>query len=410
MDDAAAEGNHKGTITHIAASNDANYNGISIAKVKANISDDDNNVMATPQLVFLADMVKINKTKQSDGDIHSNGMIEFGKGASGTHYGSLTAIHTIKIDHKNTIVGNATSGADIFLFGNVNVTGNVTQHANVAAIPLPNLSYSAGGPNETVPKNGLLSLSPGSYDTVKVHPNGTLILRAGDYYFNILDTEPYAILSIDVSEGRVNLNVVNDLDFDEHVEVKILGGATNLVTFSTLQGFKVDVGKNAVICGNLNAPNTEVHFAKKCAFKGTLCAKTISIDSKVKFVHHNSTLPFLKESETGEEDEEEDDDDETDEIAGAVSGYELVQNYPNPFNPSTTISFALPQESEVTLVIYNAAGQLVRRLVSGNYSGGRHKVVWDGKDNHGVPVAGGVYLYVLKAGEFVAQKSLLLMK
>lgn len=92
------------------------------------------------------------------------------------------------------------------------------------------------------------------------------------------------------------------------------------------------------------------------------------------------------------------------------AGYRLEQNSPNPFNPTTTISFALPEASDVALSIFNTNGQLVKKLVAGEMSAGRHNLVWDATDAHGQRVASGVYLYVLKAGEFVAQRKLVLMK
>ncbi len=111
---------------------------------------------------------------------------------------------------------------------------------------------------------------------------------------------------------------------------------------------------------------------------------------------------------------------EESEIGAPVTSYQLEQNYPNPFssearsraagNPSTMISFALPQAGEVSLAIYNLNGQLVKRLAAGEMNAGRHGVIWDAKDDRGQQVASGVYVYVLKAGEFVAQRKLVLMK
>jgi len=98
--------------------------------------------------------------------------------------------------------------------------------------------------------------------------------------------------------------------------------------------------------------------------------------------------------------------------------FALGKNYPNPFNPSTVISFQLPVDSEATLGIYNINGQLVKQIASGKYASGKYQVVWDATDDHGMRVASGVYLYVLKAGDpstgsgqgFVAQRKLVLMK
>jgi hypothetical protein len=98
------------------------------------------------------------------------------------------------------------------------------------------------------------------------------------------------------------------------------------------------------------------------------------------------------------------------EVAFVPTEYALEQNYPNPFNPSTQITFALPEAGEVQLAIYNTSGQLVRMLVIGQKSAGTHKVMWDANDNNGTRVASGVYLYMLKAGNFTAQRKLVLMK
>jgi len=70
----------------------------------------------------------------------------------------------------------------------------------------------------------------------------------------------------------------------------------------------------------------------------------------------------------------------------------------------------LPANSDVALVIYNSNGQLVRQLVSGEMTAGRHSIRWDAKDERGQRVTSGVYLYVIKAGSFSAQRKLILMK
>lgn len=90
--------------------------------------------------------------------------------------------------------------------------------------------------------------------------------------------------------------------------------------------------------------------------------------------------------------------------------YELEQNFPNPFNPETRIFFQLPQQHNVQLVIYNMMGQQVRTLVDEAYSAGRHVVNWDGRDNNGMRVPSGMYIYRIKAGEFIDHKKMMLVK
>lgn len=90
--------------------------------------------------------------------------------------------------------------------------------------------------------------------------------------------------------------------------------------------------------------------------------------------------------------------------------YSLGGNYPNPFNAKTLISFALPQQSKVTLDIYNILGQKVRTLVDGTMPAGFQKVEWDGTDRNGLGVSSGVYLYKLTANDFVRVNRMTFLK
>jgi len=73
-------------------------------------------------------------------------------------------------------------------------------------------------------------------------------------------------------------------------------------------------------------------------------------------------------------------------IDGNVSEFLLSQNYPNPFNPSTTIKFALPEVSNVKLVVYNILGREITTLINRDVSSGIHQVQWNASS-----VPSGVY-------------------
>jgi len=91
--------------------------------------------------------------------------------------------------------------------------------------------------------------------------------------------------------------------------------------------------------------------------------------------------------------------------------FKLEQNYPNPFNPSTTINFALPKQAQVTLEVYNMLGQRVATLVAGEeLTVGNHNVVWNGRNQTGNPVASGVYIYRIQAGDFTDMKKMMFLK
>ncbi|HTK81165.1 MAG TPA: T9SS type A sorting domain-containing protein [Bacteroidota bacterium] len=90
---------------------------------------------------------------------------------------------------------------------------------------------------------------------------------------------------------------------------------------------------------------------------------------------------------------------------GVPLAFVLHQNYPNPFNPRTTIRYELPASSNVTLKIYDLFGRTIATLVNGKQTAGLHSVEWNAGN-----FASGVYVYELRAGDFVASKKLLFVK
>ncbi len=90
--------------------------------------------------------------------------------------------------------------------------------------------------------------------------------------------------------------------------------------------------------------------------------------------------------------------------------FDLTGNYPNPFNGRTTISFSIPETSNVRLTIYNVTGQKIRELLSGKLHAGQHSVVWDGCNNHGQLTSSGVYITRLEANGRVDSSNMLFMK
>jgi hypothetical protein len=90
--------------------------------------------------------------------------------------------------------------------------------------------------------------------------------------------------------------------------------------------------------------------------------------------------------------------------------YALHQNYPNPFNPETKISFDLPQDGRIRLLVYNILGRQVKLLLDDYLPAGTHTVAWDGTDDHGRSVASGVYLYRLEAEAASLSRKMMLLK
>ncbi|MFL3013833.1 MAG: FlgD immunoglobulin-like domain containing protein, partial [Candidatus Neomarinimicrobiota bacterium] len=90
--------------------------------------------------------------------------------------------------------------------------------------------------------------------------------------------------------------------------------------------------------------------------------------------------------------------------------FALHNNYPNPFNPVTNIGYDIPELSKVNIDIYNIAGNKVKTLVSKEHQPGRYKIQWNATNEFGAPVATGMYIYKIRAKDFVSVKKLLLMK
>ncbi|MBE2278748.1 MAG: ammonia-forming cytochrome c nitrite reductase subunit c552, partial [Ignavibacteriaceae bacterium] len=85
--------------------------------------------------------------------------------------------------------------------------------------------------------------------------------------------------------------------------------------------------------------------------------------------------------------------------------FNLSQNYPNPFNPSTRITFSIPEQSFVSLKVYDASGSEVAVLVNKDMSRGNHEVYFDASK-----LTSGIYFYTITAGKNTMTKKMLLMK
>jgi len=90
---------------------------------------------------------------------------------------------------------------------------------------------------------------------------------------------------------------------------------------------------------------------------------------------------------------------------GLPTRVELRQNYPNPFNPTTNIEFALPQNSEVKIILYNISGQKVATIVDKAMSAGTHTVNFDAS-----ALSSGIYIYQMQTANEVMTRKMTLIK
>ena len=89
----------------------------------------------------------------------------------------------------------------------------------------------------------------------------------------------------------------------------------------------------------------------------------------------------------------------------APAAFSVAQNSPNPFNPTTTISLSLAEAGNVTVDVFNVAGQKVDTLVDGFKQAGSQSVVWDASD-----FSAGVYFCTVKSDDFSKTIKMTLLK
>ncbi len=80
--------------------------------------------------------------------------------------------------------------------------------------------------------------------------------------------------------------------------------------------------------------------------------------------------------------------------------YELYQNYPNPFNSTTNVNFSIANSTFVSIKIYNILGKEIKTLLNNYVSSGNHTIKWDGTDERGNLLPGGVYFVKMVAGSY----------
>jgi hypothetical protein len=93
----------------------------------------------------------------------------------------------------------------------------------------------------------------------------------------------------------------------------------------------------------------------------------------------------------------------------------LLQSFPNPFNPEVWIPYELSEDTPVSIELYTLTGELIRTLdlglkPSGRYTTKAHAAYWDGRTQSGERAASGVYFYILKAGDFVDTRKMVILK
>jgi minor extracellular serine protease Vpr len=91
-------------------------------------------------------------------------------------------------------------------------------------------------------------------------------------------------------------------------------------------------------------------------------------------------------------------------------GFELGQNYPNPFNPTSTFKLSLPEGRYTRVIVYDIRGSKVAELVNNFLEAGIYQIIWNGRNDQGLNVSSGTYIYTLQAGDVFQTKKMILIR
>lgn len=269
---------------------------------------------------------------------------------------ALNTTHLLVLKYK---FGPATDDDSVFLFINPNVS---------TVEPIPTLSHgtsSAADPLELRTFNlrqGTASNAP----TMTV--DGIVVATSWSSVVPVeLTSFTASVSGKDVTLNWATATETNNSGF--YVEMAKKNADFNTVTFVQGKGTTTEQQNYAYTVSNLS---------------------TGKYQFRLKQVDHDGSSTYTKVIETE---------------VGPVSKFVLDQNFPNPFNPSTTISFSIPEDANVSLKLYNVMGKEVKTLLQKRMTSGNHTVAIDVSD-----LAAGVYMYQLTAGNFTSTKKLTLLK
>ena len=95
---------------------------------------------------------------------------------------------------------------------------------------------------------------------------------------------------------------------------------------------------------------------------------------------------------------------------GLPTTYAVHQNHPNPFNPVTSLRYDLPEDGIVNITVFDMMGRRVSTLMNSHQNAGYKSIQWNATNTAGQPVSAGIYLYTIRAGEFMQTKKMILLK
>lgn len=225
---------------------------------------------------------------ESRGNVGSNGSIDIKKGASGSVMGSFMALGRIKNRAKLEIYGDVTAGG-IEDQRSLSLSGQLIEDADLVSLALPAVSFSASGPDLTVPEKSSMTVAPGSYGRLRLKKGAAVHLASGAYFFVKFELDESARVNLDAGGGPVHINVVDKIKLKKDSGLQIAAGRPADIHLNFQGTDKIEVGQHAVLRGILTAPSAKVDFKKGSRLEGAAYAKSIHLAKGASFRHYGAS-------------------------------------------------------------------------------------------------------------------------
>ncbi len=277
-------------------------------------------------------------------------------------------------------------------------------------------------------------LQAGTYANVTIAAGKTVDFEDGGFLSNQGGTftlEDNAIISIASTAGAPEVNAGSSFTLGDNSKLKFYrdtvigeeGGDT-----VTIDGGDIDIFDGHVEFWNTTFDTDDIiiHNGGNASFYGDNIVISSNFEARLgsTFRAGPDETYFPSEANREREDrlvfepEKEAEEDSATEASQEEESYSKtidddsieIESYPNPFNPTTTIRYRLEADAFVTLKVYNMLGQEVNTLVSDFQAKGVWESRWNGQDNAGTPVASGIYIYHLSAGDVTYTGKMILIK
>lgn len=327
----------------------------------------------------------------------------------GTYYGG-PAIDTNGVSYLDcqryclnaSDTGNIAPIAQNFPAGVVTITVG-TPYSAQYGFTAPELTQIVTGSDSGAPSGMSIVVTNGLTCTFDVFWNPSLA-QIGTYFVTFSGTDSNIILNINATDGLTSTEVVTyvveaPLPVEMSAFTSSVSGRNVMLEWTTSSElnnarFEIErsISGNWIKAGEVSGNGTTVSpntysYSDRGLNSGTYNYRLKQIDFNGNFAYHNLSNEV---------------------VIGVPASFELNQNYPNPFNPGTKIDYSIPNDGKVKLIIYDAMGKEVKRLIDNNQSAGYYTI-----DFNASGLASGIYYYRLEVNgqiNFADTRKMLLLK